>query len=131
MTIFARVVLTALLFVQFTMATQACMMTEAKPAMAFSVGSIPNCSMPSMQSNSAHHNPNACLIHCTANAQHLDSGHSPDATHTGLNLAIVTSFSQLVIAAHRYGITVRIYPPALIAFASGPPLYLLLQNFRN
>lgn len=122
----SRLMLAAILFTQYSLATQACV-TETHPAMAFAVQAMPaDCAM----HNDTHDrperpNPNACFVHCTASDQMLDTH------HTALNPMATLPPVVLMAAALPVSFPVRIYPSPLLVTTGGPPLYLLLQNFRN
>lgn len=122
LTIIARLVLAAVLFMQYSLATQACMLTEAHPAMAFATDAMTDCSLQAHPM--AQHNPNACLVHCTSADQTLDS------YHTVPNLAVVLPLITLFVVPRLELISTRIDPPLLLTHLGGPPTYLLLQNFR-
>ena len=115
-----RLLLMAMLFVQYSMATQACLLNAAHPAMAFATDGMADCVMHVQ----AQHNPNACLIHCTADDQTLDS-HQPI-----LHLAAALPAFGLPAAPLPELIATRNKLPQLVAAPGGPPIYLLLQNFR-
>ena len=122
----SRLMLAAVLFTQFSLATQACM-TEAHPAMAFAVQAMPaDCTMHNdTQNRPERPNPNACFVHCTASDQTLDTH------HIALNLAAILPSATATVVAHTETYISRIYPAPFFVATGGPPLYLLLQNFRN
>ena len=122
----SRLILAAVLFTQFSLATQACM-SEAHPVMAFAIQAMPvDCAMHSdTQNRPERPNPNACFVHCTASDQTLDTHHA--ALHPIATMLPVA----LLPAALPVSFPARIYPSPLLVTTGGPPLYLLLQNFRN
>ena len=122
LTVIARLVLAALLFMQYSLATQACMLSEVHPAMAFATDVMPTCDMHNHPM--AQHNPNACLVHCTSADQTLNSYHAV------LNLAVILPSIALFVVPRSALISTRIDPPLLLTHLGGPPTYLLLQNFR-
>ncbi|MHB1676722.1 MAG: hypothetical protein ACYCSS_04155 [Sulfuriferula sp.] len=121
LTIITRLMLATILFMQYSLATQACMLMEAHPAMAFATQAMPGCVM----NNMVKPNPNACFVHCTSSDQTLDT------YHAALNPVAILPVVTLIIAPLSEWVVARIYPPLQLAYTGGPPLYLLLQNFRN
>ncbi|HET9113601.1 MAG TPA: hypothetical protein VFN66_07005 [Burkholderiales bacterium] len=113
--------LAAILFMQYSLASQACMLADAHPAMAFAVQATTDCAMRDMDKP----NPNACFVHCTASDQTLDTHHS------ALDPAAILPVTTLMIASSQASFITRIYSSPLLFSSGGPPLYLLLQNFRN
>ena len=120
LSIFARLLLAVMLFAQYSLATQACMLPEAAPAMAFMDEAMPDCHMHDMD----EHNPNACFAHCTSDYQALDTHHA------ALDLSAVLLPTALVVSNQPKFIPVQTYPPTVLARVVGPPPYLLHQNFR-
>lgn len=119
----SRLMLAAVLFTQYSLATQACM-TEAHPAMAFTVQAmLADCAM--HNDTQERPNPNACFVHCIASDQTLDTHHA------ALNPMATMLPVALLAAALPVSFPARIYPSPLLVITGGPPLYLLLQNFRN
>ena len=121
LTIITRLMLATILFMQYSLATQACMLMEAHPAMAFVTQAMPDCAM----NNMVKPNPNACFVHCTASDQTLDTHHA------ALNPMAILPPVALIEATLPASFPARIYPSPLLVTTGGPPLYLLLQNFRN
>lgn len=120
----SRLMLAAVLFTQYSLATQACMI-EAHPAMAFAVQAMPDCAMhKTLHSHPGQPNPNACFVHCTASDLTLDTHHA------AFNPMAVLPSVALIAATFPEPFRARIYSSPLLT-AGGPPLYLLLQNFRN
>lgn len=128
LTLISRLLLAAILFMQYSLASQACI-TEVHPAMAFAAHAMPDCTLhnnnTAKQGNSDNLNPNACFVHCTANDQTLDMHHA------GLNVPAILPVATLTIAISMVSFFVRFHPLSLHVSSGGPPLYLLLQNFRN
>lgn len=120
LTSFARLILAVMLFAQYSLAAQACILPEATPAMAFAADNMPDCHMRHMD----EHNPNACFAHCTSDYQALDTHHA------ALDLPAVLLPTALVVLNQPKLISTQIYPPAVLARVIGPPPYLLHQNFR-
>ena len=116
-----RLMLAAILFMQYSQASQACLLAEAHPAMAFAVQTTSDCAMHHMDKP----NPNACFVHCTAGDQTLDTHHS------ALNTAAMLPAAPLMALVPSTPFPATNYSAPLLAFSSGPPLYLLLQNLRN
>ncbi len=118
----ARLILAAILFLQYSLATQACVLSDGHPAKAFNPAvAMADCAMHPL--NKA--NPNACFVHCTASDQTLDTHQPLLAVTTAIPVdAWVSSFPATSLPSHRH-------PAPLLAFTSGPPYYLLFQNFRN
>ncbi|WP_124951181.1 hypothetical protein [Sulfuriferula thiophila] len=117
---FARLLLAVMLFAQYSLATQACMLPEAAPAMVFMDEAMPDCHMHDMD----EHNPNACFAHCTSDYQALDTHHA------ALDLPAVLLPTALAVSNQRGFIPAQTYLPAVLARVVGPPPYLLHQNFR-
>lgn len=120
LTTVARLLLAVLLFAQYSLATQACMLPESAPAMAFASDAMPGCEMHTTD----QHNPNACFVHCTSNYQALDSHHA------SADLGTVLLPTPLVISSQPKIAIVQSSPSILLARVVGPPPYLLHQNFR-
>lgn len=120
LTTFARLLLAVMLFAQYSLATQACMLPEAAPAMAFAADDMPDCHM----QDTDQHNPNACFVHCTSDYQALDTHHS------AFDLPAVALPSSQAIAIQPDSALSRFYRPVVLARVVGPPPYLLHQNFR-
>lgn len=120
LSIFARLLLAVMLFAQYSLATQACMLPEAAPAMAFMDEAMPDCHMHDMD----EHNPNACFAHCTSDYQALDTHHA------ALDLPAVLLPTALVVSTQPRLIPAQTYSLAVLARVVGPPPYLLHQNFR-
>jgi hypothetical protein len=116
----ARLLLTVMLFAQYSLATQACMMPEPAPAMAFMASAMPNCAMHDM----GNPNPNACFVHCTSDYQTLDSHHA------GLDLPAMLPVLLLFPAVSAVPPHQLTYHPVFVARVTGPPPYLRHQNFR-
>lgn len=120
LTTIARLVLAVMLFAQYSLATQACMLPEAAPAMAFATDDMPeDCHM----QNTDKHNPNACFVHCTSDYQTLGSHHGA----FDLPVVMLPTVLTTVIASAP---TPSRYHPVVLARIIGPPPYLLHQNFR-
>ena len=128
LTLISRLMLAALLFTQYSLATQACM-SEAHPAMAFAVHTMPDCNRhcdtAGKRGNSDHSNLNACFVHCTASDQTLDTHHAR------LKLPTILPVATSMIAIPMVSFFVRFHPLPRLVTSSDPPLYLLFQNFRN
>lgn len=121
LSIFARLMLAVMLFAQFSLAAQACVLPDASPAMAFSADPMPGCHMGNM---SATYNPNACLVHCTNDNQTLDSH------HIAFDIPVVFLPSAWRIEQEPMQASLP-QRPLLLTRLVDPPTYLLYQNFRN
>ena len=119
---FARLLLVMMFFAQYSLAARACVMTEPAPAMAFISKVMPDCHM--NNNEMAAYNPNACFTHCMANYQILDSH------PTMSDFAVVLSLTPLLTVIQPTLLADITYQPDLIIHATGPPTYLLNQNFR-
>ncbi len=97
----ARLVLAAMLFMQYSLATQACILTEPHPAMAFAAQAAPDCAMHNM----AAPNQNGCFVHCTSADQTLDTHHA------ALDLPVILSAVALSAPRRPELTTSRIFPP--------------------
>ena len=115
----ARLVLAVMLFAQYSLATQACMLPEAEPAMAFAADDMSDCHM----QDTDKHNPNACFVHCTSDYQTLGTHHA------AFDLPVVMLPTTLTSAIPSGPAPARYYP-VVLARIVGPPPYLLHQNFR-
>ena len=121
----SRLMLAAVLFTQYSLATQACM-TEAHPAMAFAVQAMSDCANhKTMPGHLGQPNPNACFVHCTASDQTLDTHHG------AFNPMAILPPVVLIAATFPVFFPARIHSFPILLTNGGPPLYLLLQNFRN
>jgi len=121
--IIGRLILATMLFAQYSLAAQACTLPEAAPAMAFSDDSMTGCSMDGNMDHDV--NRNACLTHCTADYQTLDSHHPM------LSMPPLVLSSPLLLPAEPDKPSFQAHLPSLLARVTGPPLSILHQKFLN
>lgn len=121
LTSIARLLLVMMLFAQYSLNTQACVLPNAAPAMAFAADPMPDCHM---GKNMAVHNPNACLVHCTTDYQALDSHHPA----FDLPLVMLPAVWPIQTEPKLASVPSRLI---LLTRLVDPPTYLLYQNFRN
>lgn len=117
--IVARLILGTVMFAQFSLAAQACPLSEPHPTMAFSARVMSTCAIPDHEMNR-----NACFVHCTSGDQTLDFHHA------SLNLPVALSVISIIIQPRFNLAPVWMNPPLVLARLGDPPTYLLLQNFR-
>ncbi len=120
----AKLVLGAMLFAQAALALAACDWGRPAPAQAFAaMDAMPCCQDDEARPDALAGTANLCLMHCTSDAQSVDT--SKLLVPTGVPLAVLT-----VPPVPTPGcFALRGVPFARHAFAT-PPLTILFQNFR-
>jgi hypothetical protein len=113
-----RFVLAALLFAQFSYATQACLLPEADPSVALSTVSV----LP--HSGEGEASANLCLSHCLQAAQMLDALPAPLAKDIGF-------IPPLPVAmAHQLAST-TLCEPELLSRTTSPPISIRYCVLRD
>ena len=100
---------TALLFTQFVVAGQACVMPSSMPWMAFSGDAMPDCS---------EMNRNACLAQCLQPAQAVDTVAAPSLAPPSIQSILVAWNEPASIAA--------LPASPLVVRETGPPIHILI-----
>ena len=120
----AKLVLGAMLFAQAALAVAACDWGQRAPAQSVAaMDAMPCCQADEARPGATVGNANLCLVHCTSDAQSVDTSNL--LAPTGVPLAVLT-----VPPAPASGcFALRGVPFAWHAHAA-PPLTILFQNFR-
>ena len=119
----AKLVLAALLFAQAAIALAGCEFGPHAPADAIAAMNQMPCCQDEARPDGLAGNVNLCLVHCTSNAQSVDTSSPP----VPAIIPAVASAVPPVPAAACFAF--RRAPPAWPALA-GPPLTILFQTFR-
>lgn len=106
------------LFTQAVMAAEACGLPQATPSYAFSSVSMPDCDM------SDKGNQNACLMHCTADAQVPGAVHTPGPFIWG-------NTPVFLVPAGNEPEASAVDDAVFAVHVAGPPLIILHLALRN
>ncbi len=119
----AKLVLGVLFFTQAALAFAACALSVGAPAQAISAMSDMPCCAEDEAPDATPGNANLCLVHCTSDAQRVDSA--------GLIFPAFSSAPVLVVApAPTPGYVAARRPPPVGGAYADPPRTILFQNFR-
>lgn len=108
----SRILLAALLFVQFAHAAEPCFMPEMRAAMAFDDGGA-HC----------QGNPNACLSDCMDDSQ--------SASHTEIPVLAASLTAVLTMPTLAVASAVTLGGESCYSFSSDPPIPIRFCSFRN
>ncbi|MCC6211327.1 MAG: hypothetical protein IT513_09830 [Burkholderiales bacterium] len=119
---FAKFVLAALLFAQATLAAAGCDLGQRSAAQA--VAAVGEAPCPDHRSQDTREvNPNLCLIHCTSDAQNVDTN--------GPALQSLSAIAVLTVAAEPAVGKLTSFRSASTNYAfAAPPVRILIHNLR-